>query len=113
MNQFLIIVRGSDHEAMSASPEQMQQRMALFGEWVQNVLDGRYVSGAPLEDFDARLLKSKKEVLTDGPFMDSKEMISGYFIIQAKDIDEAVALTQQCPLAEKFQLEVRRIKAMM
>jgi hypothetical protein len=111
MNQFLIIVRGSDHSV--ASPEEMQKRMGLFGEWVQKVLDGRYVSGAPLEEADARLLKSKTEVVTDGPFMESKEMISGYFVIQSNDIDEAVALTKQCPLLGQFQLEVRKIKPMM
>jgi hypothetical protein len=110
MNQFLIIVRGSDHSV--ASPEEMQKRMNLFGEWVQKVLDGRYVSGAPLEESDARLLKSKTEVLTDGPFIESKEMISGYFVIQSNDMNEAVELTKQCPLLGQFQLEVRKMKPM-
>lgn len=111
MNQFLIIVRGSDHSV--ASPEAMQKRMQLFGEWVQNVLAGRYVSGAPLEDTDARLLKSKTEVVTDGPFLESKEMISGYIVINASDINEATELTKQCPLLGQFQLEVRKQKPMM
>jgi hypothetical protein len=110
MNQFLIIVRGSDHSV--ASPEQMQQRLAVFGEWVQKVLNGRYVSGAPLEESDARLLKSKTEILTDGPFIESKEMISGYIVIQAEDIKEAVELTKECPLLGAFQLEVRKMKPM-
>ena len=110
MNQFLIIVRGSDHSV--ASPEEVQKRMGLFGEWVQKVLNGRYVSGAPLEEADARLLKSRTEVLTDGPFIESKEMISGYVVIQANDIDEAVELTKECPLLGQFQLEVRRMKPM-
>ena len=111
MNQFLIIVRGSDHSV--SSPEAMQARLQLFGEWVQKVLDGRFVGGAPLEDFDARLLKSKTEMVTDGPFLESKEMISGYFLINASDIDEAAELTRQCPLLGQFQLEVRRLKPMM
>jgi hypothetical protein len=110
MTQFLILVRGSDHSV--ASPELMQQRLQAFGEWVQKVLVDKYVAGAPLEDHDARLLRSKNEVLTDGPFLESKEMISGYFIINAGDITEAVALTKQCPLLEQFQLEVRRLKPM-
>jgi len=111
MNQFLIIVRGSDHSV--ASPEQMQKRMALFGEWVQKVVGSRYVSGAPLEETDARLLKSKTEILTDGPFMESKEMISGYMIVTANDIEEAVELTKENPLLGQFQLEVRKLKPMM
>ncbi|MDP4128841.1 MAG: YciI family protein [Bacteroidota bacterium] len=111
MNQFLIIVKGSDH--LTASPELMQKRLALFGEWMEKVLKGRYVGGAPLEVTDGRLLKSKSEVLTDGPFMESKEMISGYVIINANDIQEATELTQQCPLLGPFQLELRRLKPMM
>ena len=111
MNQFLIIVRGSDHSV--ASPEQMQQRLALFGEWVQKVLDGRFVSGAPLEESDAHLLKSKTEVYTDGPFIESKEMISGYIVINAADIKEAVTLTKECPLLGQFQLEVRKLIPMV
>ncbi len=110
MNQFLILVRGSDHSV--ASPDLMQKRMTLFNEWVQKVLDGRYVGGAPLEDADARLLKSKTEMLTDGPFLESKEMISGYFVINANDIGEATELTKQCPLLGQFRLEVRRLKPM-
>jgi hypothetical protein len=110
MNQFLIIVHGSDH--MTASPEKMQQRLAAFGEWVQKVLDGRYVSGAPLEDTDGRLLSSKTEVLTDGPFMESKEMISGYMVINANDVEEATELTKQCPLLGQFRLELRKLKPM-
>src|SRR5580658_567425 len=110
MNQFLIIVRGSDHAV--ASPEQMQKRLEKFGEWVQKVLNGRYVAGAPLEDGEARLLKNKTEVLTDGPFLESKEMISGYIVISAGDIEEATELTRKCPLLEEFQLELRRLKPM-
>jgi hypothetical protein len=110
MNQFLILVRGSDHSVVS--PEQTQKRMELFGEWVQKVLAGRYVAGAPLEDTDARLLTGKNEVLTDGPFLESKEMISGYFIISANDIGEATELTKLCPLLGQFRLEVRRLKPM-
>ena len=111
MNQFLIMVRGSDHSV--ASPELMQKRMAAFGEWVEKVLQGRYVSGAPLEESDAHLLKSKTEVVTDGPFIESKEMISGYFVINAADVQEAVKLTKECPLLGQFQLELRKLKPMM
>jgi hypothetical protein len=110
MNQFLIIVRGSDHS--TASPEKMQARLGRFNDWVQKVLNGRFVGGAPLEDDDARLLNSKSEVLTDGPFMESKEMISGYLIINAADIDEAVRLTKECPLLDDFKLELRKLKPM-
>lgn len=110
MNQFLIIVRGS--EPSNPSPEKLQQRLALFNDWVQKVLTGRFVAGAPLEETDARLLASKTEILTDGPFMESKEMISGYMIINAEDIAEATELTKECPLLGQFRLELRKLKPM-
>jgi hypothetical protein len=110
MKQFLILVRG--HDNPNVSPEETQQHLAVFGEWVQKVLDGRYVAGAPLEETEGRLLKSRTEVLTDGPFLESKEMISGYIIISANDLTEAVELTRQCPLLGEYQLEIRRLKPM-
>jgi hypothetical protein len=111
MNQFLILVRGSDHA--TASPEVMQARLNKFGEWVEKTLAGRYVSGAPLQEGPAQLLKGKTEVFTDGPFMDSKEMISGYMVIKSENIEEATRLAKECPLLGEFQLEVRQIKEMM
>jgi hypothetical protein len=110
MNQFLIIVKGSDHTA--ASPEKMQQRLGRFNDWVQKVLNGRFVGGAPLEDFDGRFLNSKTDVQTDGPFMETKEMISGYILINAENIEEATQLTKECPLLDEFKLELRRLKPM-
>jgi len=44
--------------------------------------------------------------------MESKEMISGYCVINANDIQEATELTKQCPLLGQFQLELRKMKPM-
>ena len=110
MNQFLIIVRGTDR--LADSPEELQSRRAAFNEWAQKVLDGRFVGGAPLENSEARLLKSKTEMVTDGPFMESKEMISGYMIINAENVEEATRLARECPLLGDFRLEVRKLKPM-
>jgi hypothetical protein len=110
MNQYLILIRGTNDPHLT--PDDAQKRMAVFGEWVQKVLNGRYVAGAPLDDKQGRLIKSKNEVLTDGPFLESKEMISGYVIISSNDLAEATELTKQCPLLAQYQLEVRLLKPM-
>jgi len=111
MNQFLIIVKGN--HIMPTAPEEAQKGLALFNEWVQKVLNGRFVTGGPLEDAEGSLLKSKTNVLTDGPFLESKEMISGYMIINAADLAEATELTKECPLLNMYQLEVRKLKPMV
>jgi hypothetical protein len=110
MDQFLIIAKGN--YIMPQSPEAAQKGLSLFNDWVQKVLNGRFVGGAPLDGSEGRLLKSATEVLTDGPFMESKEMISGYMIINAADLAEATELAKQCPLINNYQLEVRRLKPM-
>ena len=110
MDQFLIIVKGN--YVMPQSPEAAQKNLGLFNDWVQQVLKGRFVGGAPLDGSEGRLLKNKTEVLTDGPFMESKEMISGYMIINAADLAEATDLAKQCPLINSYELEVRRLKPM-
>lgn len=112
MEDFILLIRGKN--TTMGSPEQMQKSMKIYGKWMEKMMaEGRYKQGQPLDDSQGKLLKNKSQVLTDGPFMDSKEMISGYIIISAKDFAEAVELTKTCPLLENYQIEVRKIKQMM
>src|SRR5882724_8365848 len=111
MTEFMFLVRGKDPHL--ASPEEFQQRMNDYVKWMQKLMaEGRYKGGQPLEESDGRLLKNKKEVLTDGPFMDSKEIIGGFIIISAKDMDEATEIAKTCAILDFFQLEIRKLKAM-
>jgi hypothetical protein len=50
-----------------------------------------------------------RKVVTDGPFAEAKEVVGGYWIIQAKDLDEATAWAQKVPLGPGPQVEVREI----
>jgi hypothetical protein len=111
MSEFMLLIRGKD--PISTSPEALQQRMDTYVQWMQKMMaEGRYKGGQPLDEGEGRLLKNKEEVLTDGPFMEAKEIIGGYVIITADDINEAVEIARTCPLLDHFQLEVRKLKAM-
>jgi len=111
MDEFMLLVRGKDPH--TGSPEEMQQRMGAYLQWMQKMIsEGRYRGGQPLEEGEVRLLKDKDQVLTDGPFMDAKEMIGGFIVIAAADIDEAAEIARTCPMLDFFQLEVRKLKAM-
>lgn len=50
-----------------------------------------------------------RKVVTDGPFSEAKEVVGGYWIIQAKDLDEATAWAERVPLGPGPQVEVREI----
>ena len=111
MEDFMFVVRGYDYK--DVTPEVMQKRMGAYQPWMEKMIQaGRYKSGGPLEPGSGRLLKDKKTVLTDGPFLESKEIIGGYVILSAKDYDEAVAFAKECPLLDHCQLEVRKLGKM-
>src|SRR5689334_22031142 len=111
MAEFMLLVRGKD--PLLSTPDKMEERMAAYIQWMQKMIaEGRYKGGQPLDESEGRLLKNKEEVLTDGPFMEVTEMIGGYVIISADDINEAAEIARTCPLLDNFQLEVRKLKEM-
>jgi hypothetical protein len=108
MDEFIFLVRGYDYTGVSA--EVMQKRMGVFNAWKEKMVQaGRYKGGQPLEPGTGRLVKDKKTVLTDGPFLESKEIVGGYCIMLAKDFEEAVAFAKENPLLEHSQLEIRKL----
>jgi hypothetical protein len=111
MDEFIFLVRGYDYTGVS--PEVMQKRMNAFNPWKEKMLAaGRYKGGQPLEPGTGRLVKDKKTVLTDGPFLESKEIVGGYCIVTAKDYDEAVSFAKESPLLDHCELEVRKLGQM-
>ena len=111
MEEFMLIVRGYNYEGVT--PEVMEKRMNAYRPWMEKMTQaGRYKSGGPLEPGTGRLLKDKKTVLTDGPFLESKDIIGGYVIVLAKDYGEAVEFAKECPLLDHCQLEVRKLGKM-
>jgi hypothetical protein len=74
---------------------------------------GKLVDTAPLGPFErtkrVRRNKRGKLLVTDGPFAESKEVVSGYFIVEARDRREAVALAKKCPHVAIGFVEVREV----
>lgn len=85
-------------QAPQSSPEEMQSEMQKWFGWVEKLrAQDRYVSGEPLLP-TGKTLKGKNKVLTDGPFVESKELVSGFMIILARNIDEATEMAKECPI---------------
>jgi hypothetical protein len=94
--EFMLMMRG-DHAAWSSqSPAEHQRIMELYYAYVQRLKDeGRFVAGSALSSKSKRLLPGLKVI--DGPYPEAKEALNGYFLIRAKDFDEALALARDCP----------------
>jgi hypothetical protein len=109
MEKFLYLFRGASDPSLS--PEAMQSHMQKWLIWMESLnKNGSFVAGEPL-DPTGKQVNGKKKAVTDGPFIESKEMVGGYLIVNAKDINEAVEISKGCPIFDMDgKLEVRPIQ---
>jgi len=108
--KYLLIFRGNEwHKGLS--PEEMQQVADRWMAWFKRLTDeGKALAGNPLKGEGKMVSGKNGRVVADGPFAESKEAIGGYFLLQVRDLDEAVAIAQQCPgLPYGAKIEVRPI----
>lgn len=94
MEKFIYLFRGG----MSAvSPEAMQNQMQKWIAWIDKLSkDGKYLAGEPLLPGGKKVAGSNMAV-TDGAFMEGKEVIGGFFMINAASYEEAVELAKEYP----------------
>ena len=109
MKKYMIFLKEDLQLVKNMSQEQLQEDIKQFTQWVEKLAKtGNYVSGDPLET--SGWLIKKDEILTDGPFIESKEAIGGYFIIQAENAQKAIEIAQSCPIfTQGGYLELRPI----
>jgi hypothetical protein len=73
---------------------------------------GQYLAASPLQPVatatSVRVRESKRTV-TDGPFAETREQLGGYFLVEAKDLDEAIAIAGRIPGARKGTVEIRPV----
>ncbi len=95
MEKFMLIFQGGMSTASSA--EQMQAQMGKWMAWIDKLNQkGQYVAGEPLLP-GGKLIAGKKKTVTDGPYTEGKEVVGGFFLIKAKDIDEAIKICDDYP----------------
>ena len=108
----MLIFKGGFYEERNLSPEESQERMQKWYKWVQDLTDqGKYVSGEPLLRGGKILSANQnKIVMTDGPFPEAKELVGGFFIINARDINEASEIAKSYPDFDlEGSVEVRQV----
>lgn len=107
MKEFLLIFRLSKDSDAKPSPEQLQERMNwLAGIVAQNKLADK---GNTLSPVSAKTVKPDN-IVTDGPFTEIKEFVSGYMIVKTETIEEAVELAKANPIFKVGgSIEVREV----
>lgn len=96
--------------AENTSPEFMQSQMGKWMAWIQKLTKaGKYVSGEPLLP-GGKLIAGKGKTVSDGPYTEGKEVVGGFFVINADNMDEAVKICDDYPSYEYGgSVQVRQI----
>ncbi len=96
MEKFMLIFHGGQME--NASPEQMQAEMGKWMAWIEKLnKSNQYVAGEPLLPGGKLVSGDNGKTITDGPYTEGKEVVGGFFIVNAENMDEAVAMTKDYP----------------
>jgi hypothetical protein len=116
MSEFVFLYRATPEarrESMG-SPERAQQAMTKWRAWFKDMTDKGYVKnmGQPLED-TGKVVGGRKKIVTDGPYSETKDLIGGYSLIEARDLDQAAQIALGCPIIEGGGfVEVRPVRQM-
>jgi hypothetical protein len=96
MSEFLFLYRGGSERE---SPAEMQQQMQRWRTWMSELRERGHLKeqGSPLDRSSGRVVTGKAKTVTDGPYPE-KDIIGGYTLIEAKDLDQAAALAKGCPI---------------
>src|SRR5262245_3909454 len=114
MAQFLYLYRGDDAErrAATASPDQMQAMMQKWFAWMKELSEQGHLTdrGHPLEPA-GKVVSGPQKIVTDGPYAEAKDLVGGFSLIEARDLEHATELSLGCPIFEiGGQVEVRPIR---
>jgi hypothetical protein len=112
MTEFMMIFRNDYNPSFKPSPEQMQASIKQWQDWIGGIAaQGKFLSTNRL-GFEGKTLK-QNAVITDGPYAEVKEMVGGYILVKANNIDEAVNLAKGCPILNiGGHVEVRNVTPM-
>ena len=104
----------TDESAMAAaSPAEAEASTAAYMTWVEEMGKRGVLQGGerlnPTTDATSVQVRNGETLTTDGPFAETKEQLGGFFLVDCKDLDEAIEVASQLPGAQHGTIEVRPI----
>lgn len=112
MGQFLLLLHERPADLADVSPSETQRIIRDYSAWRDSLIrDQRLVGSNKLCDEGGKQLVKDGQTrrVTDGPYTEAKEVIAGYFLIEADDYDQAVGIARSCPHLDYGRIEVRRV----
>ena len=109
--RYLFLLWGDESSELALSDEERRAIVADHGAFLRRTRDGgREVTGEPLgASREAVVVRRRDGSATDGPFLETKEQLGGFYVIDCRDRDEAVALAREIPASPGLVVEIRPI----
>lgn len=112
--QYMLLVHHDEEAFMKRSEENRRRMLAESIELTHQLhANGQYVNASPLQPTSTAAIvrvRDGKPTVTDGPFIETKEQLAGYFLINATDLNEAILVAARVPGARIGTVEVRPLR---
>ncbi len=98
----MYIFRGGGYATPGASsPSEVQEHLARWNAWTRSLHAGREMTGQPLtHPPTGNTVRGRERTVTDGPYAESKDLVSGIVVLEAASLEEASELARGCPILE-------------
>ncbi|MFO0755767.1 MAG: YciI family protein [Byssovorax sp.] len=114
--QYLLLIYTNEAEQNARSPEEKKQMFGEYFAFTKSIREsGHFRAGDALQSVSTATtvrVRDGKQLVTDGPFAETREQLGGYYLIEAKDLDEARGIAARIPGAKSGSIEVRPIMQM-
>jgi hypothetical protein len=111
--QYLLLIYSDENQAHIAPGAERDKILTEYNAFTQSIAQSGHLRGGNELDVTAKArtvrVRNKNNVVTDGPFAETKEQLGGYCLVEAKNMDEALSIAARIPSARWGSIEVRPI----
>lgn len=103
MSEFVFLLRSDEENYQQAmgTPERAQKSMQAWIAWIKDLESkGQLKSGGMPLERSGKTVRGQQLTVTDGPFTEAKDIVLGFIIVAARDLEHAVEIAKSCPLAQ-------------
>src|SRR6185295_11764484 len=113
MANFMFLFR-FEKDWRPSSPEEMEQLMKRWMSWKDELeKSGHFVKAGERMDVNGKVVRGRERTVSDGPYVEVKDIVNGLLVVSAHDLDEAAELAKGCPILEgDGSVEVRPLLSM-
>ena len=114
--KYALLIYASEQDWANQSEEQGQAQFQEYMAFTKDIVDrGIYQSGEALQPTATATtvrVRDGETLTTDGPFAETKEQLGGFYLVEAKDLDEAIEIAARIPDVRRGSIEVRPVMEM-